>query len=257
MHSKAKTSVLFYTIACMTLALCLLALPQKTLAEQTSGDAVHLKDGSIIHGAIIRLSLNDVVTIQIVGGNQLNFSMNHVKKVTMSVVRSGKDVVYLKDKSMIHGAIVRFIPDESLLIQTRSGNRYDFRMDEVSKVNMDRFGQSRPVTRKSAGLATGLSIIMPGLGQFYNGQFKKGFTFAGIHIGSVVSVMMLDETDYGIANALASYLAIGFFVNWGVSPCDAWHSARATNPGLDRQSQLTLSPITTSNRIGVLVSRRF
>ena len=245
------------SLSVMTLALCLLALPQNTLAEQTSGDAVHLKDGSIIHGAIIRLSLNDFVTIQTVGRNQLSFSINEVSKVTMSVMRSGTGVVYLKDKSIIHGSIVRFIPDESLLIQTAGGSQYDFRMDEVLKVNMARFGESRPVTRKSPSLATGLSIIMPGLGQFYNGQFKKGFTFAGIHIGSVVSVMMLGETDNVITNALASYLAIGFFVNWGVSTSDAYHSARASNAGLDRQSQLTFSPITTSNRIGVLVSRRF
>ena len=249
----------------MTLILCLFALPQKTLSEQTNEDVVHLKNGSIIQGAIVRLSPSDSVTIQTGGGSQLNLSMNKVSKVTMSVMQSDKDVVYLKDKSIIHGSIVRLIPNESLMIQIEGGSKYNFNVDEVLKVEMENPEQIPidPIppslktivpSRKSPFLASGLSFVMPGLGQFYNGQPSKGGTFAFITIVSIVSLIALDETDNDPVGAI---IALGYLVNWHAGTCDAYHSAKKINARLNRQSQLSISPIATPNRIGVLVSHQF
>ena len=255
----------------MTLFLCMLALPLKTLSNQTYEDVVHLKNNSIIHGAIVQLSPNDSVMIKTVGGSQLNFKMNEVSKVTMSVMKSDKDVVYLKDKSIIHGSIVTFIPNESLMIQIEGGSKFNFSIDEVLKVEIDNsIGSSSQLppspktaelSRKSPFIAAGLSSVIPGLGQFYNRQFYKGGTFAFITIGSIASLIALDETDNDNAivtkNALGPIIAFGCFVNWLVGTYDAYHYAASINARLDWEQQLSLSPFVTPNRIGVLLSRRF
>ena len=267
---KKGRSMIRNSFSVMTLILCLLALPQKTLSEQTNEDVVHLKNGSIIQGAIVRLSPNDSVTIQTVGGSQLNLSMNKVSKVTMSVMQSDKDVVYLKDGSIIHGAIVRLIPDESLMIQIEGGSQYNFSMDEVLGVEMENPEQipinpippsPKPIvpSRKSPSVAAGLSFVMPGLGQFYNRQSNKGFTFAFIYIGSIVLMITDGEIDnhtaaFGRRGAIAMF---GCFANWIVGTCDAYHSATKINARLEWESQFSLSPIATRNRIGALVSRQF
>lgn len=258
-------------VVLLTGILCFLALSRKALAEHSNDDAVHLNNGSIIQGAIVRLSHVDSVTIQTVGGSQLNFSMNEISKVTMSVMQSDMDVVYLKDKSIIHGSIVKFIPNESLMIQIEGGSKYNFSVDEVLKIEIDNSQvpiapiptslKSIVPSRKSPFMAAGLSFVMPGMGQFYNGHLRKGATFAFITIGSIVSLVALDETDNdgGIVttNLLGPIISLGWLVCWVAGTCDAYHSAGVINARFDWASQLSLSPIATPNRIGVLVSHQF
>ena len=256
-----------YSLSVMTLMLCLLALPQKTLSQLANEDVVHLSDGSIIRGTIVQLSPNDSVAIQTVGGSQFNFSMNEVLKVTMSAMQTDKDLVYLNDGSIIRGSIVRLIPNDSLMIQTVGGSQFNFKMDEVLEVEMETTVQitiapdAKPTMpwplmprRKDPGVAAGLSFVIPGLGQFYNEQPSKGFTVALIHVGAIVLMVAGNENDN---EGLALIGALGFFANWLAATSDAYQSAKEINARLNRQSQLSISPIATPNRIGVLVSHQF
>lgn len=48
-----------------------------------------------------------------------------------------EDVVYLKNGSIIHGIILEQIPGESIKIQTKDGNTFGFKMDEVQKMTKE------------------------------------------------------------------------------------------------------------------------
>ena len=45
-----------------------------------------------------------------------------------------EEVVYLKNGSVIRGSIVEQIPNESVKIQTRDGNIFVYRIDEIQKI---------------------------------------------------------------------------------------------------------------------------
>ena len=124
-----------------------------------------------------------------------------------------EDVVHLNNGSTVRGMVVERILGESLKIQTQDGSVYLYAMEEIAKIVREpinrkegHLGPERvpPLTtsraeeavkifngpRKETGgqlgekmkepwLACGLSILIPGAGQFYNGQYKKGVTQLG------------------------------------------------------------------------------
>ncbi len=98
-----------------------------------------------------------------------------------------EDVVHLKNGGLVRGIIIEQIPGESLKIQTRDGDVFiisSYTMDEIAKISkepvMGMRGHIR-AKKKNPWMAFGLSII-PGAGQFYNSQFKKGLTQFGAAI---------------------------------------------------------------------------
>ena len=48
-----------------------------------------------------------------------------------------EDVVYLKNGSIIHGVILELVPEESIKIQTKDGNTFFFKMNEVKKITKE------------------------------------------------------------------------------------------------------------------------
>ena len=54
------------------------------------------------------------------------------------VSTQAQDVVYLKNGSIIKGAIVEHVPNSAVKIQTANGSLYVFQMDEVEKMTFDR-----------------------------------------------------------------------------------------------------------------------
>ena len=121
-----------------------------------------------------------------------------------------EDVVYLKDGTIVRGTIIEQIPGESLKIQTQGGSTFLYTLEEIAKIvkepvlepevkaepdpkpedttdetaqmgkesMLDMKGQVR-VKKKEPWLAFALSLVMPGTGQFYNDQYKKGVVQLG------------------------------------------------------------------------------
>ena len=144
------------------------------------------------------------------------------------------DVVYLKNGSVVKGTIVEQTPGESILIQTRDGSTWRFTMDEVSRLTKE--GGSRPnspsVGAKNAAAAGALSFLLPGGGQFYNGESDKGL----MHLaGMVVAVSTMssgaDDCVYD-DNCAAYYVGALSAATIGIySIVDAVRSARRINAG--------------------------
>jgi len=88
-----------------------------------------------------------------------------------------EDVVYLKNGSIIRGMIVEQIPNEQLKIQTSDGSVFVFTFDEIERIAKEEaYRQAKEPSggEKNTAVAFILSFLIPGGGQFYNGQNGKG-----------------------------------------------------------------------------------
>ena len=105
--------------------------------------------------------------------------------------QDARDVVHLKNGSIIKGQIVELVPNEKVRIETSDGSVFVFPMDEVIRI------EGEPVLspptpdrrRKDPFGAAVMSFFIPGLGQYYNGQVGKGLLQQGLVIaGALVMV---------------------------------------------------------------------
>ena len=102
-----------------------------------------------------------------------------------------EDVVHLKNGGLVRGAIIEEIPGESLKIKTRDGNVFFYTMDEVAKMSREpvmgmQMQGHTGVQKKNPVVSCILSILIPGVGQFYNGEPLKGVVQLGGVIGGVI-----------------------------------------------------------------------
>lgn len=123
--------------------------------------------------------------------------------------QSYEEVVYLHNGSIIHGIIIEQVPNKSVKIQTRDGNVFVYNMADIEKITKEpimgnrRRSQHRnhnaysDVTRKNPGAAFLWSFILPGGGQFYNGQTEKALVMLGLNItGWVCAISALNDYSY-------------------------------------------------------------
>ena len=112
-----------------------------------------------------------------------------------------QDVVYLKNGSIIRGDIIEMVPGETVKIMTADGSVFVHDFAQVEK-----FAKEQPVgtinksaysiEKKSPWLSGFLSFCIPGLGQFYNGENRKGWVdlatslggFTGMYAGAYMVV---------------------------------------------------------------------
>lgn len=97
--------------------------------------------------------------------------------------RPTEDVVFLKDGSIIRGQIIEQVPGEFVRIQTIGGSMFVFKVSEIKAIKKE--PQMLVAKSKNPVLAAGMSILIPGLGQFYNEEYEEGvghFIFFAIGI---------------------------------------------------------------------------
>ena len=95
-----------------------------------------------------------------------------------------EDVIHLKNGETVRGTIIEQNPGESLKIQTSDGSVFEFTIYEIAEISRE------PVMKVEEGfiktkvkkpwLASGLSFMIPGAGQFYNDQYEKGLPQLGV-----------------------------------------------------------------------------
>jgi hypothetical protein len=111
-------------------------------------------------------------------------------------VKQLEDVVYLKDGSIIRGTLIEQVPGETIKIETRDGNVFVIKIAQIEKFTKEPLidntvkapGNKAIGNQKNGVLAFVFSFILPGGGQFYNGEIDKGALMLGM---SVVGVMLL------------------------------------------------------------------
>jgi len=146
-----------------------------------------------------------------------------------------QDVVYLKNGTVIRGIIVEQVPNESLKIETANGSIFVFKIDEIEKYGKDVTGKKAEATTttpaeiqqqtaanqqyagnsypnpnyipKKPGLSWLFSFLIPGAGQFYNGDIGKGVGFLGAYILGAAIMTTNSETK-------REYLGNGWYKEW-------------------------------------------
>lgn len=127
------------------------------------------------------------------------------------------DVVYLKSGSIIRGMIIEQVPNKSLKIQTKDGNVFVYKMDEVEKITKEtpigtkpispQMTSTNPAGYKSPAAAFVLSWLVPGVGQMYNGQTGKGILQLGaVIVGYTLFIVELPrEEEVWVYNGYDTY----------------------------------------------------
>lgn len=115
------------------------------------------------------------------------------------------EVVYLKNGSILHGIIIEQIPNQSIKIQTKDGNVFEFYFSDIEKITKEQISTGRtsrnstkteaipinPNARKLyPGVSFALSFLCPGAGQIYNGQKAKGGVMIGLWAASMAGIIV-------------------------------------------------------------------
>ncbi len=120
------------------------------------------------------------------------FSLFLVLSMASLAQQNYDDVVYLKNGSVIRGVIIEQVPNVSLKLQTKDGNIFVYKMEEVERITKElaqgynEQSEYYAGSEKSPALAWGLSFLIPGLGQYYNGDIVKGVIMNVLYVGGMV-----------------------------------------------------------------------
>ena len=101
-----------------------------------------------------------------------------------------EDVVYLKNGGVVRGTIIESIPDELLKLKTRDGNALVYTMDEVAKTAKEAIPEIRKQKNPWAAFWWSFLVPLPGAGQFYNEQNKKGW---GLLSSGLVGLVLMSS----------------------------------------------------------------
>ena len=177
------------------------------------------------------------------------------------------DVIHLKDGSTISGTIVEHVPGAKIRILAKDGTALTYHMEDVVKIT-----RAAPVAqdsvrvvpvdfqsvkRKRPLLAFGLSLLVPGTGQLYNGDYGHGVVHL-LAAGFAWDNYSTTDSTLTLVCCLTIHL---------ISAIDAPIKARRINkrrfqfghlievPG-DRIT-LGIDPITSREKLGTMLSLRF
>ena len=218
-----------------------------------------LKDGSVIRGKIVEQTPEGHVVIESIDGNLVVCSMEDVKTTT-----SESQTFELKDGSVIRGKIIEQTPGEHVVIKTLDGNLFVCSMKDIKMIIPESQVSALSVGPKNPGLAFGLSLIHPGMGQYYNEQYVKGSLFLAVDWCAKIVMLSADDNNDRIINIskdnfiLFSIGFIGFAVNSLVAAYDARSSAKDINFKYQSlNTRFSIKPSDSTTDLGVTVSWKF
>ena len=112
-----------------------------------------------------------------------------------------QDVVYMKNGEIIRGNIIEMIPERTVRISLDNGCVFirDYAdVERFAKEPAIRTVSGLNYDKKSPWVSGILSYFVPGLGQFYNGENRKGWIDLGTQAAGLAAVLggTLLEADY-------------------------------------------------------------
>lgn len=181
---------------------------------------------------------------------------------SLSAQTPTKDVVYLKNGSVVRGVITEINPNVNLKISTPDGNLFVFEMKDVEKIikeeitkqersqhqenqiiNNPNFISTTASQYREPVVATLCSFLIPGLGQAYNGQSNKArshmvwyiasyglmyFSFSQMtYVDSYGDAYLTENAEAWALSGLAA--SVSALTCWIVSMVDANKTSRKIN----------------------------
>ena len=193
--------------------------------------------------------------------------------VTSAAASKLDDVVYLKDGTVVRGTIIDQNPGQFLRIRTADNRVLTYDAQQILKLARQPTATSEK-QRKDPALAGCLSCVIPGLGQFYNGEPEKGCLQFGMFSGGIafsVAIGMAELYDsFGGGSSDSSnaafYASLGVAAfGWLWSVVDASESAKEINERNEKQphghsmeyNDIGIGSIVERNLYGAKVTLRF
>lgn len=99
------------------------------------------------------------------------------------------DVIYLKNGIIVRGQIIESIQNDSVKIKILDDSVLVFKNQDIEKIAKEPFNKKKQIDLKSPQTAACLSFVYPGLGQFYNGEIKKGIIQASLSLVGAVTYL--------------------------------------------------------------------
>jgi hypothetical protein len=182
-----------------------------------------------------------------------------------------EDVIYLKDGSVIHGTIVEQRPGVSVLIKTHEGNTLRYTMDVIDKMTKEATTIAVPgaqgivgKSKKEPGTALLFSLLVPGGGQAYNGEWgKAALMFGGAVVGLDLLLSSVSDDycgyyadDCGTSKAgIGAILYVGSIL-WSAidAPISASHLNRENGFSI-HPSVVPLKTFASKPRLGIQVAQ--
>ena len=123
-----------------------------------------------------------------------------------------RDVLYLENGSVLRGVIVERVPGGVIKIRVAGGSVFSYRPEEIAKEGKEQVvspSGPRGERRRGLGKAGMMSMLLPGLGQYRNGDVAEGMLVQVLYVG-------------GLAVALTTgmegeHLNEWFFIGMGVA----------------------------------------
>ncbi|GBU07523.1 hypothetical protein AwDysgo_08540 [Bacteroidales bacterium] len=117
--------------------------------------------------------------------------LNSGDEIEVITEEIGRHEIWYKKVSNPHGPTYTIPISDVFMIKYTNGEK------DVFNKNTE-FQYVRPsFNKKEPGMAFLLSLLLPGGGQYYNGQYAKGALMTGVHLGSFVGMIAcLPRTTY-------------------------------------------------------------
>lgn len=140
------------------------------------------------------------------------------------------DIVYLNNGSIIKGVIIENTPNVAVKLKTADGSVFVYAYSDILKFAKEEIIikelKLASNNQKSPGIALLCSFLLPGGGQYYNGEIIKGVAMTTVWVGSSVGLLVGDGFD----DELKTLLCLGAISLTGiVSMADALVSANRIN----------------------------
>jgi len=193
-----------------------------------SQDIIITKKGTEIKSKVLEIGLSDV-------------------KYKMSDNLEGPTITILKNAIFM----IKFENGTTTVISELEGQQPNY-----SQSNSGTYSSvSNNGTYRSPGLAVLWSAIYPGIGQFYNGEKKKGFIMAGMYTAGYILIFAspIDYTSYNFTTGTYTYdytVPVTRKIGWGVmagtwiwSVIDASAGAKRANARNNLTFEPSINPI--------------
>ena len=161
-----------------------------------------------------------------------------------------EDVIYLKNGDVIRGTIITEVIGQSIKIRTSGGSEFTYTVDQITKIAKEPVITMPTIKEKIPFVSFGLSFLVVGCGQAYNGELKKAVSHWVLAVSSLIIILNADS------EVEANIFTIIGFTNWAWSMIEAPISADRINK-TQRQKQVSLAPIKYDNSVGAKLAFRF
>ena len=225
---------------------------------------IELKDGLVIRGRIIEHTPEGHVVIESIDGKLNVLSMNDVNEIT-----STNQTIELKDGVMIRGKIIEPKPGEHVVLKTLNGKLFVRSMKDIKEITPETQTLASSAGPKNPGLAFGLSLIHPGMGQYYNEQYGKGTIFLVANWCALLVMQFADNDNNNFVTIFSTgpskdnraLGAVGF-IGYAVIRLSAAFDARASAKDINVKHKSfnalrRIKPLDSRSDIGVAVSWKF